>query len=109
MPIQFTNGKSRIKKRRGCKNALSGYYACLSRDLLLMASGADTHTHIHQRTWMKRFQETRHTRPSATRAWFKNMIEMHTYIKQLDTFKYDSQVAVNYQYTSNHGTKDFCI
>ena len=58
---------------------------------------------------MKRFQETRYTRPSAAHAWFKNMIEMHTYIKQLDTFKYDSQVVVNYQYASIHGTKDFCI
>ena len=44
-PIQFTNGKSRIKKQRGRKTALSGYYTCLSCDLLLMASGADTHTH----------------------------------------------------------------
>ena len=49
-PIQFTDGKSRIKKRRGRKTALSGYYACLLRDLLLMASGADTHTHTHTHT-----------------------------------------------------------
>ena len=58
-PIQFINGKSRIKKQRGRKTALSGYYACLSRGLLIMASGADTHTHIHQRSQTKRFQETR--------------------------------------------------
>ena len=45
MPIQFIDSKSRIKKWRGHKTALSSYYACLSRDLLLMASGADTHTH----------------------------------------------------------------
>ena len=51
MSIQFINGKSRIKKRRGCKTALSSYYACLSRDLLLMASGADTHTHTHTQTF----------------------------------------------------------
>ena len=44
-PIQFTNGKSGIKKRRGRKTALPGYYACFSCDLLLMASGR-THTHI---------------------------------------------------------------
>ena len=43
--IQFINDRSHIKKQRGCKTALSGYYACLSRDLLLMPSGADTHTH----------------------------------------------------------------
>ena len=43
-PIQFIDSKSRIKKRRGRKAALSSYYACLSRDLLLMALGADTHT-----------------------------------------------------------------
>ena len=59
MPIQFIDGKSRVKKQRGRKTALSGYYACLSRDLLIMASGADTH--IHQRSQMKRFQETRRT------------------------------------------------
>ena len=34
----------------GHKSALPGYYACLSRDLLLMASGADTHTHTHTHT-----------------------------------------------------------
>ena len=45
MPIQFIDSKSHIKKWRGCKTPLSGYYACLSRDLLLMALGADTHTH----------------------------------------------------------------
>ena len=42
-PIQFIDGKSHIKKRRGSKTDLSGYYACLSRDLLLMTTGADTH------------------------------------------------------------------
>ena len=50
-PIQFTDGKSRVKKRRGRKTALSGYYACLSRDLLLMASEVDTHTHTHTPTF----------------------------------------------------------
>ena len=57
--IQFIDSKSCIKKRRGLKTALSSYYACLSRDLLLMASGADTHIHIKQRSQTKRFQETR--------------------------------------------------
>ena len=60
MPIQFIDGRSHIKKRRGCKTTLSGYYTCPSCDLLLMLSGA--HTHIHQRSWTKRFQETRHIR-----------------------------------------------
>ena len=46
-PIEFTDGKSGTKKRRGRKAALPVYYACLSRDLLLMASGADTHTHTY--------------------------------------------------------------
>ena len=81
-PIQFTDGKSDTKKRRGRKTALPGYYACLSRDMLLMASGADTrthththtHTHIHQRSRTKRFQETRCARPKAARAWFKNCL-----------------------------------
>ena len=33
---------------------------CISHDLLLMASGADTHTHVHQCSRIKWFQETRH-------------------------------------------------
>ena len=49
-PIQFIDSKSCIEKRRGHKTALSGYYVCISRDLLLMASGADTHTHTHTHT-----------------------------------------------------------
>ena len=44
-PIQFIDSKSRIKKWRGRKTTISGYYECLSRDLSLMATGADTHTH----------------------------------------------------------------
>ena len=48
-PIQFIDSKSRIRKRRGRKIALSSYYACLSRDLLLMASGADTHIYTKVR------------------------------------------------------------
>ena len=61
-PIPFIDSKSRVKKQRGRKTTLSGYYACLSRALLLMALGADIHTHIHQRLQMKQFQETRHAR-----------------------------------------------
>ena len=45
--IQFINSKSHIKKWKGRKTALSGYYAYLSHDLLIMASGADTHTHTY--------------------------------------------------------------
>ena len=44
-PIQFTDSKIGTKKQRGRKTALPCYYACLSCDLLLMASGADTHTY----------------------------------------------------------------
>ena len=44
-PIQFINGMCHIKKQKGHKTALSGYYVCRSRDLLLMPSGADTHTY----------------------------------------------------------------
>ena len=43
-PIQFIDGESCTKKWKGRKTALSGYYTCLSRDLLLMALG-QTHTH----------------------------------------------------------------
>ena len=39
-----------IKKQKSHKTALSGNYACVSRDLLLMSSGADTHTHMHKHT-----------------------------------------------------------
>ena len=60
--IQFINHKCHIKKRKSHKTTLSSYYACVSRDLLLMPSGADTHKHTqtYQRLWTKRFQETRH-------------------------------------------------
>ena len=47
MPIQFIDGNSHLKKQRSHKTALFGYYACLSRNLLLMALGADTHTHTN--------------------------------------------------------------
>ena len=61
MPIQFIDGSSHIKKQRGRKTTLSSYYACLSCDLLLMPSGADTH--IHQRSQTKRLQEARSAGP----------------------------------------------
>ena len=43
-PIQFIDGRSHVNKRRCRKTALSGYYACFSRDLLLIPRGW-THTH----------------------------------------------------------------
>ena len=45
--IQFINGKCHINKQESHKTALSDYYACVSRDLLLIPSGADTHTRTH--------------------------------------------------------------
>ena len=68
-PIQFIDSKSRIKKQRGRKTALSGYYTCLSHDLLLMASGWTHNTHIHQHSRTKQFQETRRAC-----AWFNNFL-----------------------------------
>ena len=57
--IQFIVGKCHVKKRKNCKTALSSYYVWLSCDLLLlMPSGADAH--VHQHSWTKKFQETRH-------------------------------------------------
>ena len=55
MPIQFTDGKS-YKETEGHKTALSGYYTCLLRDLLLMPSGVDTHTYtnVHRRNDFKK-------------------------------------------------------
>ena len=50
MVIHFIDGKCHIIKRKSHKTALSGYYACVSCDVLLMASGADTHTHTDVRT-----------------------------------------------------------
>ena len=74
MAIQFIDGKCHIMKRKSLlKTALSGYYACVSHDLVIMASGVDTQTDTHIPTCkQKRFQETRLAWPSATRNWFKN-------------------------------------
>ena len=44
--IQFIDNKCRIKKWKSHKTALSGYYACVSHDLLLVPSGR-THTQTH--------------------------------------------------------------
>ena len=44
--IQFIDGKCHIKKQKSLKIALSGYYACVSRDLLLVPLGADTNANI---------------------------------------------------------------
>ena len=76
--IQFIDGKCHIMKQKSHKTVLSGYYTCVSRDLLLMALGVDTHTHTHIHIYIpmreqKRFQETRHKRPLAAHAWFKNL------------------------------------
>ena len=60
-----------MKKRRCRKTALSGYYACFSRDLLLMPLGADTHT--YKRSWTKRFQEIRWPRAPGLIIKFKNL------------------------------------
>ena len=46
MSIQFIDGKCHIKKQKSHKTALSGYYACVSCDLLLMPLGW-THTHAN--------------------------------------------------------------
>ena len=46
--IQFINGKCLLKKRKSCKTTLSGCYASVSYDLLLMPLEVDTHiTHAH--------------------------------------------------------------
>ena len=66
--IHLIVGKCHVKKQKSCKTALSGYYAWLSFDLLLMPSRADTHTHIHQCSWTKQFQETRHARAAGPSA-----------------------------------------
>ena len=82
MPIQFINSKRRIKKQRGRKTALFGYYVCLSHDLLLMALKPDTHTYTHTYTnvhgqndfkkpGMCGLQACAGCRPA--RAWFKKL------------------------------------
>ena len=60
--IQFIDGKCHIMKRKSRKTALSGYYACDSRDLLLMASGAETH--MYQRANKNDFKK-----PGARGLW----------------------------------------
>ena len=49
MAIQFIDSKCHIMKQKSRKTALSGYYACVSRDVLLMASRR-THTHTDVQT-----------------------------------------------------------
>ena len=70
-PIQFINGKSHVKKRRGHKTALSGYYTYLSHDLLLMSSGVDTHTYTS--TFMDEMisRNQAHAGLWLAHAWFK--------------------------------------
>ena len=55
MPIQFIDGKSHIKKQRSHKTAL---YPVITQDFHVTCLG-DGHTHIHQRSRTKRFQETK--------------------------------------------------
>ena len=45
----------------GHKTALTGYYTCLSRDLLLIPLEVTHTTHTHQRSRTKQFQETWHS------------------------------------------------
>ena len=53
-PIQFINAwQCHIKKRNSHKTSLSSYYKFLSRDLLLMALGVDTHIFKHTDTQAK--------------------------------------------------------
>ena len=46
MAIQFIDGKCHIMKWNSSKTALSGYYTCVSCDLLLIAWG-QTHRHTY--------------------------------------------------------------
>ena len=52
--IQFIDGKCHIKKWKSGKIVLSDYYACVSRDLLLVSSGVDTHTNVCGRSEFKK-------------------------------------------------------
>ena len=73
--IQFIDGKCHIMKWESRTTALSGYYACISCDLLLMASGVDTQTDTHiPMHGQKQYQETRRMWPSAACTWFNNLI-----------------------------------
>ena len=95
--IQFIDGKCHIKKWKSCKTALSGYYACVSHDLLLMPSGVDTHMQTYQRLWTKRFQKTRHPWACGPHApglkitlrfkckCMKGACYFHAYIRQLSS------------------------
>ena len=74
-PIQFIAGKSHIKKRRGHKTTLSGYYACLSHDLLLMVLEADAHTCTNVRGQMISRNQ------ACARAWFKNVKKIGQFLE----------------------------
>ena len=67
--IQFIDGKCHIKKQKSCKTALSGYYTCVSRNLLLMPSGTDrqTDTHIDAQTKL-----ISRNQACTAKGWFKN-------------------------------------
>ena len=81
-PFQFIDGRSHMKKRRCRKTALSGYYACFSRDLLIMPSGADTHTHTHTRT-----HAHTHTRTHTHTHTHTHTQHTHTNVRGRNDFK----------------------
>ena len=66
MTIQFIDDN--IKKQKRCKTASSGYYVCLSRDLLLIPLEVDTYTNIRGQNNFKKPDVC--NRPAY--AWFKN-------------------------------------
>ena len=69
-PCPFNLSTASVMKSH--KTALSGYYTCLSCDLLLMPSGADTHTHTPSFTdeTISRNQARAGLQPTHT--WFKS-------------------------------------
>ena len=54
--------------------------------------GGHTHTRMPTRG-PKQFQETRHARPSAARAWFKNLYQTETNFEELQC-KYKEEKSV---------------
>ena len=72
MAIQFIDDKCHIKKQKSCKTALSGYYTCASRDLLLMPSGVDTHTYANIPMFADKTISKNQAHVRSVHAWFKN-------------------------------------
>ena len=76
MPIQFIDSKCHIKKWKSRKTALFNYYTWLSHNLLLMLSGAGTHTHTPTFADEMISRNQAHAGRRPVRVWFKKLVPL---------------------------------